>query len=129
MKKIVFKLSFITCEIIITQHRGFVNTLFKKSFKNIGKKFIVIMMSVQKLLIAPILIGAILLFAVKQGWISDVVMMVAVMQFAMPVGTLTVSIAAEYDSDYEMAAEGVFISTLLSIFTLPLIAYLIKLVL
>lgn len=98
-------------------------------FKNIGKKFIVIMMSAQKLLIAPILIGAALLFAVKQGWISDVVMMVAVLQFAMPVGTLTVSIAAEYDSDYEMAAEGVFASTLLSIVTLPLIAYLIKLVL
>ena len=56
-------------------------------------------------------------------------MMVAVMQFAMPVGTLTVSIAAEYDSDYEMAAQGVFVSTLLSIVTLPLIAYLIKLVL
>ena len=98
-------------------------------FKNMGKKLVVVMMSVQKLLIAPILIGAILLFAVKQGWISDVVMMVAVMQFAMPVGTLTVSIAAEYDSDYEMAAQGVFVSTLLSIVTLPLIAYLIKLVL
>lgn len=98
-------------------------------FKNIAKKFVLIMMSVQKLLVVPILIGAILLFAVKQNWISDVVMMVAVMQFAMPVGTLTVSIAAEYDSDYEMAAEGVFISTLLSIVTLPLIAYLIKLVL
>lgn len=98
-------------------------------FKNIGKKFIVILMSFQKLLIVPLLIGAVLLFAVKQGWISDVVMMVAVMQFAMPVGTLTCSIAAEYDSDYEMAAEGVFTSTLLSIVTLPLIAYLIKLVL
>lgn len=98
-------------------------------FRNMGKKLVVVMMSVQKLLIAPILIGAILLFAVKQGWISDVVMMVAVMQFAMPVGTLTVSIAAEYDSDYEMAAQGVFVSTLLSIVTLPLIAYLIKLVL
>ena len=98
-------------------------------FKNMGKKLVVVMMSVQKLLIAPILIGAILLFAVKQGWISDVVMMVAVMQFAMPAGTLTVSIAAEYDSDYEMAAQGVFVSTLLSIVTLPLIAYLIKLVL
>ena len=98
-------------------------------FKEMGKKFIVLMMSVQKLLVAPILIGAALLFAVKQGWISDVVMMVAVMQFAMPVGTLTVSIAAEYDSDYEMAAQGVFLSTLLSIVTLPLIAYLIKFVL
>ena len=98
-------------------------------FKEMGKKFVVLMLSVQKLLAAPILIGAALLFAVKQGWISDVVMMVAVMQFAMPVGTLTVSIAAEYDSDYEMAAQGVFLSTLLSIVTLPLIAYLIKLVL
>ena len=56
-------------------------------------------------------------------------MMIAVMQLAMPIGTLTVSIAAEYDSDYEMAADNVFVSTLFSIITLPLIAYLLKLVL
>ena len=88
-----------------------------------------ILLALQKQLIVPVLAGLVLLFAVKQGWISDVVMMIAVMQLAMPVGTLTVSIAAEYDSDYEMAADNVFVSTLLSIITLPLIAYLLKLVL
>lgn len=108
---------------------GLVMASSKGMFKNLGKKMLSILLALQKQLIVPVLAGLVLLFAVKQGWISDVVMMIAVMQLAMPVGTLTVSIAAEYDSDYEMAADNVFVSTLLSIVTLPLIAYLLKLVL
>ena len=108
---------------------GLVMASSKGMFKNLGKKMLSILLTLQKQLIVPVLAGLVLLFAVKQGWISDVVMMIAVMQLAMPVGTLTVSIAAEYDSDYEMAADNVFVSTLLSIITLPLIAYLLKLVL
>ena len=108
---------------------GLVMASSKGMFKNLGKKMLSILLTLQKQLIVPVLAGLVLLFAVKQGWISDVVMMIAVMQLAMPVGTLTVSIAAEYDSDYEMAADNVFVSTLLSIVTLPLIAYLLKLVL
>lgn len=108
---------------------GLVMASSKGMFKNLGKKMLSILLTLQKQLIVPVLAGLALLFAVKQGWISDVVMMIAVMQLAMPVGTLTVSIAAEYDSDYEMAADNVFVSTLLSIITLPLIAYLLKLVL
>ena len=101
----------------------------KGLFKNFGKKMLSVVLTLQKQLIIPVVAGLIMLVAVKQGLISDVVMMVAVMQLAMPVGTLTVSIAAEYDSDYQMAADSVFVSTLLSIITLPLIAYLLKLVL
>ncbi len=101
----------------------------KGLFKNMSRKFVVLIMSLQKLLIAPAAIGALLLLAVKQGWLSESVMTISVMQLAMPAGTLTVSIAAEYGSDYEMAAEGVFVSTLLAIVTLPFMAYLIKLVL
>lgn len=108
---------------------GLVMAGAKGLFKNPGKKMLSVVLALQKQIIIPVLSGLILLFAVKQGWISDVVMMVAVMQLAMPVGTLTVSIAAEYDSDYEMAADNVFVSTLLSVITLPLIAYLLKLVL
>lgn len=108
---------------------GLVMASSKGMFKNLGKKMLSILLALQKQLIVPFLAGLVLLFAVKQGWISEVVMMIAVMQLAMPVGTLTVSIAAEYDSDYEMAADNVFVSTLLSIITLPLIAYLLKLVL
>lgn len=108
---------------------GLVMASSKGLFKNLGKKMLSIVLALQKQIIVPVLAGLVMLFAVKQGWISDVVMMIAVMQLAMPVGTLTVSIAAEYDSDYEMAADNVFVSTLLSIITLPLIAYLLKLVL
>lgn len=108
---------------------GLVMAGAKGLFKNFGKKMLSVVLTLQKQLIIPVVAGLIMLVAVKQGLISDVVMMVAVMQLAMPVGTLTVSIAAEYDSDYQMAADSVFVSTLLSIITLPLIAYLLKLVL
>lgn len=108
---------------------GLVMAGAKGIFKDMGKKVLVLVMVLQKQIIVPVITGAILFFMVKQGWIKDVVMMVAVMQLAMPVGTLTVSLAAEYDSDVEMAADGVFLSTLFSLVTLPFIAYLIKLVL
>ncbi len=114
-------LSMIFIGLVLANSKGF--------FKNFGKKMITVVMAIQKQLVVPILTGLMLLFAVHMGWISSVVMMVAVLQLAMPVGTLTVSIAAEYDSDYEMAADGVFISTLFSIVTLPFIAYLLRLVL
>lgn len=114
-------LSMIFIGLVLAESKGF--------FKNMGKKLLVVIMSFQKLVIAPVIIGALLLLAVRQGWISDSVMVIAVMQLAMPIGTLTVSIAAEYGSDYEMAAEGVFVSTLLSIVTLPLMAYFLRLVL
>lgn len=108
---------------------GLVMAGAKGVFKNFGKKILSVVLSLQKQIIVPVLAGLAMLAAVKEGLISDVVMMIAVMQLAMPIGTLTVSIAAEYDSDYEMAADNVFVSTLFSIITLPLIAYLLKLVL
>lgn len=108
---------------------GLVMAGAKGVFNNFGKKLLAVILSLQKQIVVPILAGLVMLAAVKQGLISDVIMMVAVMQLAMPIGTLTVSIAAEYDSDYEMAADNVFVSTLFSIITLPLIAYLLKLVL
>ncbi|MBE7059057.1 MAG: AEC family transporter [Ruminococcaceae bacterium] len=108
---------------------GLVMAGAKGVFKNFGKKMLSLVLTLQKQLVVPVLAGLIMFAAVKQGLISDVIMMIAVMQLAMPIGTLTVSIAAEYDSDYEMAADNVFVSTLFSIITLPLIAYLLKLVL
>jgi predicted permease len=46
----------------------------------------------------------------------------------MPIGTLTASLAMEYESDYFFATEAVFVSTLLSILTLPLISVLLKVI-
>jgi predicted permease len=119
--KVTSPLSMIFVGLVIAGSKGI--------FKNFGKKMFSVVLALQKQLIVPIIAGLLMLVAVKEGVISKTVMMIAVMQLAMPVGTLTVSIAAEYDSDYEMAADSVFVSTLLSIITLPLIAYLLKLVL
>ena len=44
----------------------------------------------------------------------------------MPVQTVTAIIAKEHNADFEYAAVGLFVTTILSIFTLPFICYLLK---
>ena len=86
-------------------------------------------LSFQKLLLVPFAAGVLLYILRSFGLVSDVVLLVAVLQLAMPVGTITASLAAEYGSDYKMATYHVFVTTLLSAATLPLTALLLKLVL
>lgn len=91
-----------------------------------SKKNIITMgaLSVQKLLLVPILsIPVLLMF---KDFLGEATIIIAVMQLAMPVGTLTVSLAAEYGSDYKFAAEGVMFTTILSIITMPVVVWVLK---
>lgn len=45
---------------------------------------------------------------------------------ATPVGSLTAMIAREYDGDYELCSKGVALSTLLSVITMPLVSFLVR---
>lgn len=59
---------------------------------------------------------------------SPLVLGVALINLAMPVGNSAVLFANEYDRDVTLAAKSVFITTLISVFTIPLIVtmFLIK---
>lgn len=52
---------------------------------------------------------------------SPLVLGVALINLAMPVGNSAVLFANEYDGDVALAAKSVFITTLISVFTIPLI--------
>ncbi|GFP76109.1 AEC family transporter [Clostridium fungisolvens] len=55
---------------------------------------------------------------------SPLVLGVALINLAMPVGNSAVLFANQYDGDVELAAKSVFITTLISVFTIPLIVAL-----
>lgn len=88
------------------------------------KKYPLFILSFQKLIFVPIIALGILYFT--RSWFSDLVIMIAVLQIAMPAGTTTASIAADAGSDYRYATEGIFLTTVLCLGTLPFVALLLK---
>lgn len=90
--------------------------------KNIIKKWWVVVIAPIKLVILPIIF--ILIF--KYIGIRSILVGVVCLEAAMPVQTVTAIIAKEHEADFEYAAVGLFVTTILSIFTLPFICYLIK---
>jgi malate permease and related proteins len=83
-----------------------------------------IVYSTFKLLIVPII--AFIFFKLTGNFFDKFVMRIVVLQLAMPASTIVSALALQYDSDYNAATEGIFISTVLSIFTLPFIVYLLS---
>ena len=81
--------------------------------------------SLFKLIIVPV--AAILFFKATGNFFDLFVKRIVALQLAMPASTIVSALALEYDSDYNAATEGIFVSTILSIFTLPLIVYLLTL--
>ncbi len=90
--------------------------------KNIIKKWWVIVIAPIKLVLLPIIF--ILIF--KYVGIRSILIGVVCLEAAMPVQTVTAIIAKEHNADFEYAAVGLFVTTILSIFTLPFICYLLK---
>lgn len=82
-----------------------------------------LVLSLFKLLIVPILV--ILFFKLTNNYFNEFVQKIVVLQLAMPASTVVSALALEYESDYNAATESIFVSTLLSIFTLPVIVYLL----
>ena len=70
-----------------------------------------------KLLVLPLLAYALLHRAVSNPLILGITVVIA----AMPVATMSTILAAKYDADQELAACGVFLSTLMSLATIPLV--------
>jgi malate permease and related proteins len=94
------------------------------SFSDILKRYPLGVLALLKLLIVP---GAafILLYSIGDI-ISPMVKSIIMIQLAMPCGTIVSALASQYESDYKFATEGIFITTILSIITLPVIVHLTK---
>jgi len=93
------------------------------NFKSAFKKVSVYLVSVNKLVFAPILLGLIYAYLVRiLGFdVSREAFFVLVMQAGMPCQTIVVVMSRRYGGDYELAASNLFITTLFSVLTLPLL--------
>ncbi len=95
-----------------------------KSMSDIFKRYPLMLLSFFKLLLVPA--AAILILKWAGSGIDIFIKEILVLQLAMPCGTIVAAVAAQHDSDYRFATEGVFFSTILSAVTIPLIVFLLK---
>ncbi len=90
----------------------------KKTFQNVHAY----MFSLFKLLVPPAVIWLIGHLIIKDFMILGVTVIIS----AMPCAAVTIMLCNEYDNDASTAAQNVFISTVLSVITIPLLAYIMN---
>ena len=78
--------------------------------------------ALMKLLVIPLAVYG-LLYPIMGG---SVLLGVIVIIMAMPIATIITMLSAQYDKDQTLAASSVFITTLLSVVTIPLLAAVLK---
>jgi len=81
----------------------------------------VLAVSFLRLIVMPVLA-----FVILAALVSDpLLLVVSVLLIAMPVAANTVLLSEEYEVDATLASQGVFLSTLISLITLPVLVYLL----
>ncbi len=99
-------------------------TLAEVDFRHIYKRVWLFVLTVVKMIIVPVMLILILKFVN----INEIVKAVIIFQAAMPTSTVLVMLGLEYDSDIMYCAEGVFISHIAGLVTLPLLYYLMSVI-
>jgi hypothetical protein len=91
-------------------------------------KFRVLILSINKLVLSPVLILLIISAILNiTGWEMDTIALsVIIMQSAMPCMVIIIIMAKKYGADDVHATQNVLTSTLLSVLTLPLIVLLLE---
>lgn len=77
-----------------------------------------LLFSAIKLLLIPIAGTCLIRLFVQH----EIILGVCMIMLATPVGSMTAMLAQQYEGDYEMAAKGVALTTILSVMTMPLVA-------
>ena len=96
-------------------------TLAVIDLREIYKRFSIFVLSFVKMLLVPVL----LIFVLGTVGLDKTLAGVLILQVGMPVQTVLTILANEYHSDFKYATECVFITTVLSLGTLPLLYHLI----
>ena len=105
-------------------------TLASIPLTNIYKRYTIFVLSILKMIIIPVIVLYILNYVNRylNFGINDIAKAVLVLETAMPGMATVVVLAKDFDSDYVYAAECVFITTILSLITLPFMFYLIEII-
>ena len=99
------------------------SVLYTGNFKRLLFKRRLYAIAINKLILSPVIILIITLIIIKLIGIniSDTAIIVLTLQSGMPCMAIVVMLCAEYKLDVEMATENLFFTTVLSVFTLPLL--------
>lgn len=102
--------------------------LMQTDIRGTFKRIDVYLLSLNKLIIAPVIMLLTINYLIVHFSlpISELAKAVVVLECAMPCMTMVVIIAKTLGADDQKAAENVFISTLFSLLTLPLLSFLIQ---
>ncbi len=94
-------------------------TIFKPS---------IYILSLNKLVLAPMLLAALYFFILKALGIgmASVAFYVLILQAAMPCQTIIVVLSHRFNGDYQLAGANLFVSTILSVFTLPFVYFFLE---
>jgi len=96
-------------------------SLASVSLKSLFTDWRVYVLSALKLVVIPVAT----FFALKGFVTNELMLGITVIIMAMPAATNATILAARYDGDQVTAAKGVFVSTLLSVGTIPLLMWLL----
>ena len=94
------------------------NSLAKMDVRKLFTNKELLIFSAVKLLILPIICTFIVLAVPIDPTLKGVCMIM----MAVPVGSMTAMMAQQYDSNYELASQGVALTTLLSVLTIPFVS-------
>lgn len=94
------------------------NSLAKMDVRKLFTNKELLIFSAVKLLILPIICT----FIVLAVPIDPILKGVCMIMMAVPVGSMTAMMAQQYDSNYELASQGVALTTLLSVLTIPVVS-------
>lgn len=77
--------------------------------------------SIIKLLVIPMIVWGITKLVIDDALLHGVITIMA----SVPVGSMTIMLSSEYGGNSEYISQGLFMTTVLSVFTIPLISYVI----
>lgn len=102
--------------------------LARTNIRGILKRYDLYLLSLNKLLLVPLLLMAIINLAVHYLGIrlGDMAKTIIILQVAMPCMNMIVIMARNYGAADDKAAENVFLTTILSMISLPLVYYLVS---
>ncbi|MNP50372.1 Membrane transport protein [compost metagenome] len=96
------------------------STLANIDIKEVFTEFRIYPYTIIKQILIPLAAYPILSYFIT----NPLILGVALINLAMPVANSAVLFATQYDGDLKLAAKSVFITTLLSVFTIPVIVAL-----
>ena len=95
-------------------------TLGAMNIREVFNELRVYIYTIIKQLILPVIAYPIIVFLIKDNYLGGLTLVM----LSMPVGSSAVLFTNKYGGDSELAAKTIFMTTLISVFTIPLVVYM-----